>query len=92
MSQSASNPQGTETERSICDRARSGDESALGELVALYWTRLKLWALWEIGDMSLADDACQETWVRLTLNIDTLDPDLMQALRAQGYLVGEDGS
>ncbi len=53
-------------EREICERARTGDREALGELVALYRHRLKLWALWEVGDFALADHACQETWVSLT--------------------------
>lgn len=63
------------TDRALHDRVRAGDPAALTELVTAWWSRLKQWALWESGDPQLADDACQETWLRLSRSAGSLDPD-----------------
>ena len=55
-------------------RAQSGDRDALQELARSWWPRIKRWALLELGDEALADDACQETLVRLMRDAPTLDP------------------
>jgi RNA polymerase sigma-70 factor (ECF subfamily) len=62
-------------ERELHLRVRAGDDRALAELVTRYWARIRQWALWECGDLPTADDACQETWLRLSRAAPTLDPD-----------------
>ena len=53
--------------------ARGGDREALQHLARFWWPRLKRWALLELGDPTLADDACQEALVRLTREVVNLD-------------------
>ena len=54
-------------------QARRGDRGALQELAREWWPQIKRWALIELGDHALADDACQETLVRLVQHIEALD-------------------
>ena len=53
--------------------ARLGDRQAMQELARRWWPRIKRWAFIELGDESLAEDACQEALIRLVRKIDTLD-------------------
>ena len=39
-----------------------------------YWAQIKAWALYECGDLSTADDICQESWLKLTRTQTRLDP------------------
>jgi len=64
----------TDPEHELFVRARRGDRDALQDLARSWWPRIKRWALIEVGDDALADDACQETLIRLVRNIATLDP------------------
>ncbi len=75
MQAMATQPETRDHERELCVRAKDGDRGALTDLVALYWNQLKQWAMWEVGDMTLADDACQEAWIRITGAVGRLDPE-----------------
>lgn len=56
-------------------RAVAGDAAAL-EAVAREWrTRIRRWALLELGDPALAEDACQDTFVQLIRHVSKYDPD-----------------
>jgi RNA polymerase sigma-70 factor (ECF subfamily) len=61
--------------RPLVVRVRAGDPSALAELAAATWAELRQWALWEVGDLDLAEDACQDAWVRLVRSARRIDPD-----------------
>lgn len=65
-----------EPDRALHERVRRGDTAALVELVTSFWPRIRQWALWETGDLQVAEDACQETWIRLSRVGSRLDPDL----------------
>jgi RNA polymerase sigma-70 factor, ECF subfamily len=61
--------------RDVVRRVRAGEPQALAELAAATWEDLRRWALWEAGDLDLAEDACQDAWIRLTRSADRIDPD-----------------
>lgn len=56
-------------------RARAGDTSALEEVARSFRTRIRRWALLELGDPALAEDACQDTFVQLIRHIGKYDPE-----------------
>jgi RNA polymerase sigma-70 factor (ECF subfamily) len=51
--------------------ATSGDRSAWDTLARLVWPSVRRWALLELGDETLADDAAQESLVRLFRHLGT---------------------
>lgn len=61
--------------RALARRVQAGDPRALAELAAATWGELKQWALWEAGDLHVAEEACQEAWVRLVRSARRIDPD-----------------
>ena len=59
--------------RALLRRAADGDDQALDELARAVWPDIRRWALLELGDAASADDASQETLVRLLRNVRALD-------------------
>lgn len=56
-------------------RARSGDRAALRVVAEQWWPTMRRWALLDLGDASLAEDAAQEAMVRLVRFIHQYDSD-----------------
>lgn len=54
-----------ETERELALRARSGDNQALGKLYDLYYDRVFRYALARLGNPADAEDAAEETFVKV---------------------------
>lgn len=59
--------------RRLLARAAAGDDRALDQLARAVWPDIRRWALLELGDAASADDASQETLVRLLRNVRSLD-------------------
>lgn len=49
----------------LASRAQRGDREALSELSSAVWPSLRRWALLELSDRSLAEDASQEALVKM---------------------------
>jgi RNA polymerase sigma-70 factor (ECF subfamily) len=64
-----------EDEAALLRLARAGDASALEAVAAAWRTRIRRWALLELGDPALAEDACQDTFVQLIRHVGRYDPD-----------------
>lgn len=56
-------------------RARAGDRPALDALCAEVWPRLRRWALLETGEVALAEDAAQDSLVRLIRHLPQWSPE-----------------
>ena len=56
-------------------RAVGGDRDALAVVVRRWRPQIRRWALFELGDRSLAEDASQEVLIRLIRHIHRYDPD-----------------
>jgi RNA polymerase sigma-70 factor (ECF subfamily) len=54
-------------------RAAAGDDQAFDQLARAVWPDIRRWALLELGDAAAADDASQETLLRLLRSVGTLD-------------------
>lgn len=65
----------TPPESRLVRAARDGDPAALEALARAWWAPVRRWALLDLGDPSLADDAAQEALVRMVRHIGTCDPD-----------------
>ncbi|MEQ1506824.1 MAG: RNA polymerase sigma factor [Myxococcota bacterium] len=52
-------------------RAQAGDRAALAALAAAVWPWVRRWALLELADRSLAEDASQEALVRMIRHLGT---------------------
>lgn len=70
---SAAVPQ-PDPERQLLARAVQGDRDALAAVARAWRPRIRRWALLELGDASLAEDASQEVLVRLIRHIHRYDP------------------
>jgi RNA polymerase sigma factor (sigma-70 family) len=55
--------------------ARAGDRQALEALSRRWWPRIRRQCLAILGDAALAEDAAQESLVRLVRGLDRYDPD-----------------
>ena len=55
-------------------RAVAGEQGALAEIARTWRPRIRRWALLELGDPNLAEDASQEVLVRLIRHIHRYDP------------------
>lgn len=56
-------------------RAVDGDAAALEQVARAWYVRIRRWALIDLGDPALAEDAVQEALIRLVRNIAKYDPD-----------------
>lgn len=56
-------------------RARAGDRAALASLSAKIWPWVRRWALLELQEPALAEDAAQEALVRVIRHLDSWSPD-----------------
>lgn len=56
-------------------RAVAGDVAALEGVARDWYVRIRRWALLELGDPTLAEDACQDTFVQLIRHVSTYDPE-----------------
>jgi RNA polymerase sigma factor (sigma-70 family) len=56
-------------------RAVAGDRAALEDVAREWRTRIRRWALLELGDPALAEDACQDTFVQLIRHVSKYDPE-----------------
>jgi len=63
------------TDRQLASLAKTGDGEALEQLASRWWPTVRRWAYLEIGDASLADDACQESLLRMIRFIGQYDLD-----------------
>ncbi len=63
------------TDRELVMLAKTGDRAALEQLARRWWPTLRRWAYLELGDVSLAEDACQEALLRVVRFISKCDPD-----------------
>jgi RNA polymerase sigma-70 factor (ECF subfamily) len=63
-------------ERDVVRRLRAGDRSGLGELVDLHGESLMQYLVSILHDRDAAEDAFQDTWVRVVQRIGRFDPDL----------------
>jgi len=81
-------------ERALCERAQAGDRDALEALSRHCWPRVRTWALIELGDPILAEDAAQESLVAMVRFLDKYDtnrpfgPWLRTLVRNQSRTVG----
>jgi len=62
-------------EREIVRRLRAGDRSRLGELVDLHGESLMQYLVSILHDRDAAEDAFQDTWVRVVQRIRAFDPE-----------------
>jgi len=60
--------------REILRRVRGGDRGALGGLIDLYGESLMHYLTTILGNRETAEDAFQDTWVRVVRRIDRFDP------------------
>lgn len=58
----------------LVTEARQGDRAALEALCGRWWPRMRRWALVELGDEVLADDAAQDGLVRVIRHLGSYDP------------------
>ena len=65
----------TAPEADLLRRATQGDAGALEAVARAWYGRMRRWALLEVGDRALAEDAVQEALVRLIRHIHRYDPD-----------------
>ncbi|MEZ4316892.1 MAG: sigma-70 family RNA polymerase sigma factor [Myxococcota bacterium] len=52
----------------------TSDDTSPEALGRRHWAEIKAWALYECGDLSTADDVCQEAWMKLRASRTALDP------------------
>jgi RNA polymerase sigma factor (sigma-70 family) len=64
-----------ETPDDLLRRAANGDASALEEVARLWRARIRRWAMYELGNEALAEDACQDAFVQLIRHIHQYDPE-----------------
>jgi RNA polymerase sigma factor (sigma-70 family) len=64
-----------EPEEVVLRRAVGGDRTALASVALAWRTRIRRWAMFDLGDAARADDACQEVFVELVRHIGRFDPD-----------------
>jgi RNA polymerase sigma factor (sigma-70 family) len=64
-----------EDEVATLRRAVGGDRAALATIALAWRTRIRRWAMFDLGDAARADDACQEVFVQLVHHIGKFDPD-----------------
>ncbi len=62
-----------DTDTSLILAAQHGDETALEALASRWWPRLRRWALVELGDPSLAEDASQDALIRMMRHLHSCD-------------------
>ena len=60
-------------ERGLVVVAAAGDRTALHQLARVWWPQVRRWCLAELGDPVLAEDAAQDTLVRLVRYIGQFD-------------------
>jgi RNA polymerase sigma factor (sigma-70 family) len=63
-----------ETPDDLLRRAANGDASALEEVARAWRSRIRRWAMYELGNEVLAEDACQDAFVQLIRHIHQYDP------------------
>ena len=57
----------------LVERLRAGDESAFGELVRRYQSRLLRLAEATVGSHAVAEEACQETWLAVVRGLERFE-------------------
>jgi len=57
----------------LVERLRAGDESAFGELVRRYQSRLLRLAEATVGSHAVAEEACQETWIAVVRGLERFE-------------------
>lgn len=62
------------TQQEVLEAAVAGDRDALEQIARAWWPEIRRWCLLNLGDPVKADDASQETLVRLVRFIRTYDP------------------
>ncbi len=67
-------PQTTDQAELIA-RAQAGDREALEDLSRQCWPKFRIWALVELGDPVLAEDAAQESLIAMVRFLDKYDPE-----------------
>lgn len=65
----------TEPETDPLLAAVGGDRDAVDALARAWWPRMRRWALLELGDVSLAEDASQEALVKMMRALPSFDAD-----------------
>lgn len=54
-------------------RIRAGDSAALDELIARYYPRILRFCYWHVANRSDAEDAAQDTFLKLILHLDSYE-------------------
>jgi RNA polymerase sigma-70 factor (ECF subfamily) len=67
-------PQVADIETNLIELAQNGDRSAFGELVRHHYQRVVQVVYRMCGDMGLAEDAAQETFIRAWMNLKSYEP------------------
>ena len=62
-------------QRALIERARAGDRQALEDLARQVWPLVRTWALIELGDPILAEDAAQESLIVMVRFLNKYDVD-----------------
>ena len=62
-------------ETALLRKAVEGDADALEQVAKAWYRRIRRWALIDLGDPALAEDAVQEALIRLVRNIGKYDPE-----------------
>lgn len=55
--------------------AQAGDRGALEALTRRWWPKIRRWCLVELADRALAEDAAQDTLIRVMRSLEGCDPD-----------------
>ncbi len=63
----------TQESRDTLGRAVAGDRAALESIAREWWPQMRRWAVYQLGNVALAEDACQDALIRLVQSIESFD-------------------
>jgi len=63
----------TQTRNDDLARAVAGDRAALEAVAREWWPQMRRWSVYQLGNVALAEDACQDALIRLVQSIGSYD-------------------
>lgn len=75
MTTPSARPMPLPSDEDLVRAAQAGDGVALEQLAERWWPEMRRWALVDLADEALADDAAQDALVRLIRGIGSCDPE-----------------